>query len=60
MQYYAAIWKVTKSEEKAVGMEPRWLPIEEIKSIFRMHQKYAETDELSIVICREKQRTFTN
>jgi ADP-ribose pyrophosphatase YjhB (NUDIX family) len=32
--------------EKAVGMEPRWLPIEEIKSIFRMHQKYAETDEM--------------
>jgi hypothetical protein len=53
MQYYAAIWKVAEEtamhlteREKAVGMEPRWLPIEEIKSIFHMHQKYAETDEM--------------
>ena len=32
--------------EKAVGMEPRWLPVEEIIRIFSKHADYAETDEM--------------
>lgn len=32
--------------EKEVGMEPRWLPIEEITAIFSQHHLYAETDEM--------------
>ena len=32
--------------EKAVGMEPRWLPVEEIIGIFSKHADYAETDEM--------------
>ena len=32
--------------EQEVGMEPRWLPIDEILSIFSKHQMYAETDEM--------------
>lgn len=32
--------------EKSVGMEPRWLPIDEIKSIFSKHQTYADIDEM--------------
>lgn len=32
--------------EQAVGMEPRWLPIETILSIFSEHADYAETDEM--------------
>ena len=31
---------------KEVGMEPRWLPIEEITAIFSQHHSYAETDEM--------------
>lgn len=37
--------QLTKQEIKA-GMEPRWLPLEEIKGIFGGHQAYAETDEM--------------
>ncbi|MBQ0010951.1 MAG: NUDIX domain-containing protein [Ruminococcus sp.] len=32
--------------EKAVGMEPRWLPIPEIKEIFGGYRSYADTDEM--------------
>lgn len=32
--------------EKSVGMEPRWLPVDEIKSIFSKHQTYADADEM--------------
>ncbi len=32
--------------EKEVGMEPRWLPVEEIIHIFSRHQDHAETDEM--------------
>ena len=32
--------------EKEVGMEPRWLPLEEILRIFSGHASYAETDEM--------------
>ncbi|MBQ7432357.1 MAG: NUDIX domain-containing protein [Lachnospiraceae bacterium] len=32
--------------EKEVGMEPRWLPIDEIWNIFSQHHVYAETDEM--------------
>lgn len=32
--------------EKRVGMEPRWIPIEEIKSIFAEHNRYSDTDEM--------------
>ena len=32
--------------EKAVGMEPRWLPVEEIIGFFSKHADYAETDEM--------------
>lgn len=37
--------KQTERERK-VGMEPRWVPIEEIKEIFSRHQSYADTDEM--------------
>ena len=36
---------LTKREIE-VGMEPRWLPIEEIMEIFSHHQSYALTDEM--------------
>jgi len=32
--------------EKEVGMEPRWLPLEEIIGIFSGHASYADTDEM--------------
>ena len=32
--------------EKEVGMEPRWLPVEEIMKIFSRHAAYADTDEM--------------
>lgn len=34
------------ARESAVGMEPRWLPIREIREIFSRHQDYADTDEM--------------
>lgn len=37
--------KLTK-REKAVGMEPRWLPIAEIKDIFSKHASYEGVDEM--------------
>lgn len=37
--------KLTEREKK-VGMEARWLPIKEIKSIFSMHNLYADSDEM--------------
>lgn len=37
--------KLTQRERK-VGMEARWLPIDEIKDIFSKHNSYAETDEM--------------
>lgn len=37
--------KLTEREEE-VGMEARWLPIEEIKAIFSRHDSYADTDEM--------------
>lgn len=37
--------KLTQRELQ-VGMEPRWLPIDEIKSIFGAHNTYADTDEM--------------
>ena len=33
-------------QEIRVGMEPRWLPFEEIKEIFGAYPAYAETDEM--------------
>lgn len=32
--------------EKEVGMEPRWLPLDEIIRIFSGHASYADTDEM--------------
>ena len=32
--------------EKEVGMEPRWLPLDEIIDIFSKHASYADTDEM--------------
>ncbi len=32
--------------EKAVGMESRWIPLEEIKEIFSKYRDYADTDEM--------------
>ena len=32
--------------ERAVGMEPRWLPVEEALAIFSRHADYAATDEM--------------
>lgn len=32
--------------EKAVGMEPRWLPVAQALSIFSRHADYAATDEM--------------
>ena len=32
--------------EKRVGMEPRWLPVEEIKRIVSTHNEYADRDEM--------------
>ena len=32
--------------EKEVGMEPRWLPLDEILRIFSEHAVYADTDEM--------------
>jgi len=34
------------AREKEVGMEPRWLPMEEIIRIFSEHASYADTDEM--------------
>ena len=39
--------KISLTErEISVGMEPRWLPLEEITKIFSMHRSYADTDEM--------------
>ena len=32
--------------ERAVGMEPRWLPVEEALAIFSRHADYAAADEM--------------
>ena len=32
--------------EKAVGMEPRWLPVRDALAIFSRHADYADTDEM--------------
>lgn len=32
--------------EKEMGMEPRWLPLDEIVDIFSKHASYADTDEM--------------
>ncbi|MBQ8731218.1 MAG: hypothetical protein IJY82_00120, partial [Oscillospiraceae bacterium] len=32
--------------EQAVGMEPRWMPIETIRTIFSKHADYTESDEM--------------
>ena len=32
--------------ERAVGMEPRWMPVEEIRSIFAGHAAWVDTDEM--------------
>lgn len=32
--------------EKEVGLEPRWLPVDEIKSIFAKHNSYVKIDEM--------------
>lgn len=37
--------KLTKREAD-VGMEPRWLPVDEIKDIFSKHASYEGTDEM--------------
>lgn len=37
--------KLTEREQ-AVGMEPRWLPAEEITGIFSQHASWADTDEM--------------
>ena len=37
--------KLTEEEKKA-GLEPRWLPVEEIIDLFSKHDSYAETDEM--------------
>ena len=34
------------TREKEVGMEPRWLPLDEIIGIFSKHASYADTDEM--------------
>lgn len=34
------------SREIAVGMEPRWLPVSEIKAIFSQHKMYDGVDEM--------------
>lgn len=34
------------NREKEVGMEPRWLPLDEIIQIFSEHASYADTDEM--------------
>ena len=37
--------KLTKRETQ-VGMEPRWLSVDEIKRIFSTHNEYADRDEM--------------
>ena len=37
--------QLTKREQE-VGMEPRWLPVEEILDIFSKHQMYVDIDEM--------------
>ena len=32
--------------EQEVGMEPRWLPLDDIIKIFSEHNSYADTDEM--------------
>ena len=32
--------------EKEVGMEPRWIPVDEIINTFSKHADYADTDEM--------------
>ena len=34
------------AREKEAGMEPRWLPVDEILGIFSKHASYADTDEM--------------
>ena len=38
-------WNLTE-RERAVGMEPRWLPVREALDIFSRHADYAVTDEM--------------
>lgn len=33
-------------QEKSVGMEARWLPVDEIMDIFSQHNLYANSDEM--------------
>ncbi len=37
--------QLTKREQE-VGMEPRWLPVDEILDVFSKHQMYADIDEM--------------
>ena len=37
--------QLTKREQE-VGMEPRWLPVDEILDIFSKHQMYVDIDEM--------------
>ena len=41
----AAPMRLTERELE-VGMEPRWLPVDEIMAIFAGHQSWADTDEM--------------
>lgn len=34
------------AQEKRMGMEPRWIAVEEALSIFSRHADYADTDEM--------------
>lgn len=38
--------KALTKREQQVGMEPRWLPFDQIKAIFAAHATYAATDEM--------------
>ncbi|WP_158589483.1 NUDIX domain-containing protein [Butyrivibrio sp. CB08] len=48
--FFAEVVETTEvkltEREKEVGMEPRWLPIDEIIAIFSEHASYADTDEM--------------
>lgn len=44
--------KLTR-REKEVGMEPRWIPLEEAVSIFSKHQDYADQEEKRGMYLRE-------
>lgn len=38
--------KKRTEQEKSVGMEARWLPVDEIMDIFSQHNLYANSDEM--------------